>query len=63
MQGVRFEDLEATEDILAKLIRMYENDCLAMGIQKLLSRWRLVLCWDFTAQSTQWGHVKRSQFT
>ena len=21
------------------------------------------LCWDFTAQSTQWGHVERSQFT
>ena len=22
-----------------------------------------VLCWDFTAQSTQWGHVERDQFT
>ena len=21
------------------------------------------LCWDFTAQSTQWGHVERGQFT
>ena len=21
------------------------------------------LCWGFTAQSTQWGHVERSQFT
>ena len=20
------------------------------------------LCWGFTAQSTQWGHVKRGQF-
>ena len=22
-----------------------------------------VLCWGFTAQSTQWGHVERGQFT
>ena len=21
------------------------------------------LCWGFTAQSTQWGHVKHGQFT
>ena len=21
------------------------------------------VCWGFTAQSTQWGHVERSQFT
>ena len=21
------------------------------------------LCWGFTAQSTQWGHVERGQFT
>ena len=21
------------------------------------------LCWGFTAQSTEWGHVERSQFT
>ena len=24
---------------------------------------RIVLCWGFTAQSTQWGHVERGQFT
>ena len=24
---------------------------------------RVCLCWGFTAQSTQWGHVERSQFT
>ena len=24
---------------------------------------RLRLCWGFTAQSTQWGHVERGQFT
>ena len=23
----------------------------------------IVLCWGFTAQSTQWGHVERGQFT
>ena len=23
----------------------------------------LILCWGFTAQSTQWGHVERGQFT
>ena len=23
----------------------------------------LCLCWGFTAQSTQWGHVERGQFT
>ena len=23
----------------------------------------IYLCWGFTAQSTQWGHVERSQFT
>ena len=23
----------------------------------------LFLCWGFTAQSTQWGHVERGQFT
>ena len=22
-----------------------------------------MLCWGFTAQSTQWGHVERGQFT
>ena len=21
------------------------------------------VCWGFTAQSTQWGHVERGQFT
>ena len=24
---------------------------------------KICLCWGFTAQSTQWGHVERSQFT
>ena len=23
----------------------------------------ICLCWGFTAQSTQWGHVERGQFT
>ena len=25
--------------------------------------WFVCFCWGFTAQSTQWGHVKRNQFT
>ena len=24
---------------------------------------KFCLCWGFTAQSTQWGHVERGQFT
>ena len=24
---------------------------------------KICLCWGFTAQSTQWGHVERGQFT
>ena len=24
---------------------------------------RVCVCWGFTAQSTQWGHVERGQFT
>ena len=27
-----------------------------------LLKW-ICLCWGFTAQSTQWGHVERGQFT
>ena len=29
----------------------------------LLARAYLCLCWGFMAQSTQWGHVERGQFT
>ena len=25
--------------------------------------WSVCLIWGFTAQSTQWGHVERGQFT
>ena len=36
-------------------------------IRFVLLQWRsnefVCLCWDFTAQSTQWGHVERGQFT
>ena len=28
-----------------------------------VGRWFVCLCWGFTAQSTQWGHVERGQFT
>ena len=27
-----------------------------------ISAWQICLCWGFTAQSTQWGHVERGQF-
>ena len=30
--------------------------------QETISRW-ICLCWGFTTQSTQRGHVKRGQFT
>ena len=26
-------------------------------------RGTICLCWGFTAQATQWGHVERGQFT
>ena len=28
-----------------------------------IQRFCLCLCWGFTAQSTQWDHVERGQFT
>ena len=30
---------------------------------KLQSLFHICLCWGFTAQSTQWGHVERGLFT
>ena len=34
------------------------------GFSRCGSYWREhCLCWGFTAQSTQWGHVKHGQFT
>ena len=29
----------------------------------LMRTWQICLCWGFTAQSTQWGHVEHGQFT
>ena len=34
------------------------SNCVKLGLFCLF-----VLCWGFTAQSTQWGHVERGQFT
>ena len=34
---------------------------ILFGILKKLKF--VCLCWGFTAQSTQWGHVERGQFT
>ena len=35
------------------------------NVEKLFffSKCSVCLCWGFTAQSTQWGHVQRGQFT
>ena len=32
-------------------------------LSQYLGQMFVCLCWGFTAQSTQWGHVERSQFT
>ena len=36
-------------------------------LQSMFLSWNkkntVCLCWGFTAQSTQWGHVERGQFT
>ena len=39
--------------------------CFWMVSEILNLTWRrfVCLCWGFMAQSTQWGHVKRGQFT
>ena len=42
---------------LAKIMRMITN------IEPDLYFTILCLCWGFTVQSTQWGHVERGQFT
>ena len=46
------------------ILGRYENyDFIFAGF--CLKRKEIVdcLCWGFTAQSTQWGHVERGQFT
>ena len=37
----------------------------AMEVTSILKNLRseICLCWGFMAQSTQWGHVERGQFT
>ena len=42
-----------------KMILKQDNKEL---LEKILSEY-VCLCWGFTAQSTQWGHVERGQFT
>ena len=41
------------------------DTCFWMVSEILNLTWRrfVCLCWGFRAQSTQWGHVKRGQFT
>ena len=34
-----------------------------VGLFSFLDAVLICLCWGFTAQSTQWGHVERGQFT
>ena len=36
---------------------------LDLGSWRATEGYYICLCWGFTAQSTQWGHVERGQFT
>ena len=42
---------------------MYMYVCKGDIAYDLYSQSGHCLCWGFTAQSTQWGHVERGQFT
>ena len=47
--------------IAFKLMKLFKwNNYLLTGRHFYLF---VCLCWGFTAQSTQWGHVERGQFT
>ena len=41
--------------------RLFINDCIMY--RPIHDPGEFCLCWGFTAQSTQWGHVERGQFT
>ena len=43
VRGVKFEDFKELEDAMAGQVRLYERGCRTTGIQKLPSRWRLVI--------------------
>ena len=48
--------------VFVVLMKNFES----LAIQKVASKdsdQTECLCWGFTAQSTQWGHVERGQFT
>ena len=49
------------------LVNLYEpNDDKPKFYKEIRQKYNVFqncLCWGFMAQSTQWGHVKRSQFT
>ena len=40
-----------------------ETICMKYQIWFSREKKKICLCWSFMAQSTQWGHVERSQFT
>ena len=44
------------------LQQMNSNNLLRLCVLKQKSSF-VCLCWGFTAQSTEWGHVERGQFT
>ena len=56
-------------DVSSLLIRACQSQYLWLLSQYLLFYGSIYckiwfcLCWGFTAQSTQWGHVERGQFT
>ena len=54
--------------MISKIINKYEIKLLEKlknpSTYKMMTNLMIVcLCWGFTAQSTQWGHVERGQFT
>ena len=46
--------------MLEQTVDIQINMLLKEEFESVLS---VCLCWGFKAQSTQWGHVERSQFT
>ena len=48
---------------LMTLISQWWFEQADLGDQENLHQLFFCLCWGFTAQSTQWGHVERGQFT
>ena len=54
-----FEEL----DIETERFSNFESPCHPDASLQISAQSDFCLCWGFTAQATQWGHVERSQFT